>query len=261
MLLQRKRSDAAIERLSTRLCEIKLAESDSKTGYFSGYGAYFGNEDAYGDVIERGAFAESLEEWKAAGKLPPMLLQHGGGFLGGADDLVPVGKWDAMREDSKGLRVEGHLFAMGTDRGAYIYEGLKEGALDGLSIGFRTREARLGTKPGEPERTLTNIDLVEVSLVTFPANPKARVASVKTLTVDEMRDWTAALREEGLSRADAERALWAIRKMRQREAGVPDSTPRKEVVPDLSPQTTGAHDSADALLARFLGGCIKHNFA
>jgi HK97 family phage prohead protease len=255
MQLQRKRADAKIERLSTRLCEIKLADADAKTGYFSGYGAYFSNEDAYGDVIERGAFSVSLDEWKAAGKLPPMLLQHGGGFLGGADDLVPVGKWDAMREDSKGLRVEGHLFAMGTDRGQYIYEGLKEGVLDGLSIGFRVRESRMGTRAGEPDRTLTNIDLVEVSIVTFPANPKARVSSVKTFTLDELRELEDSLRDEGLSRADAKTAISVFRKLR-RDAGVPGSTHRDDAVPDQA-AVDDALAAANRLFDKIVAGSLR----
>src|SRR5688572_5019121 len=79
-----------MERLDRKFCDIKLDDSTVKVGAFSGYGAIFGNEDAYGDVIERGAFSTSLQEWKGTGKLPPMLLQHGGGFMGGADDLVPI---------------------------------------------------------------------------------------------------------------------------------------------------------------------------
>jgi HK97 family phage prohead protease len=230
--MQRKRLDGDFERLAARFCEIKLDDADEKTGTLAGYGAYFGNEDHYGDVIERGAFAQTLEEWKAEGKLPPMLLQHGGGFLGGADDLVPVGKWTMMREDSKGLRVEGHLLAMATDRGQQIYEALKAGVLDGLSIGFRTREFRRGTKPGEPDRTLTNLDLVEVSLVTFPANPRARVTSAKAFVLDD-REMEAALRDEGFSWRQAKAAVSVFRRL-HRDGGEPEHTRLDDAVPELS---------------------------
>ncbi len=109
-----------------------------------------------------------------------MLLQHGGGmFSESPDGMLPVGKWTDMQEDAKGLKVEGKLFALNTERGQYIYEGLQSGALDGLSIGYKVREQRRGTRAEEPERTLLNIDLWEISLVTFPANDKARVSSVK----------------------------------------------------------------------------------
>jgi uncharacterized protein len=256
MQMQRKRADAHVERLETRFCEIRLADADAKTGHFSGYGAYFANEDAYGDVIARGAFAETLNEWKVAGKLPPMLLQHGGGFLGGADDLVPVGKWDSMREDAKGLRVEGHLFAMGTDRGQYIYEGLKEGVLDGLSIGFRTRDVRMGSKPGEPERTLTNIDLVEVSIVTFPANPKARVTGVKTFTLDELRELEDSLRDEGLSRADAKTAVSVFRN-HQRDVGVRIPARRDDALPEQAADCE-ALAAANALIEKIVAGSLRY---
>lgn len=217
--------------------EIKLAsdEIDAKTGEFSGYGAVFGNTDAYGDVIEKGAFKSSLREWEDRGKYPPMLLQHGGGFMSGADDMLPVGQWTMMEENSRGLKVSGRLFAMQTERGQYIYEGLKSGALDGLSIGYRARKFVLGTKPDEPRRRLTDVDLVEVSIVTFPANGKARVSAVKSdLTADDMRDMEAILRTKGLSRSDAVKAVSGLREWLQREAGEPEPAPRDEGVAALA---------------------------
>lgn len=181
--------------------EIKLASEDfdAKTGEFAGYGAVFGNVDSYGDVIARGAFKSTLREWEERGKLPPMLLQHGGGGFGGsADDMLPVGQWTEMEENSKGLKVRGKLFALGTERGQYIYEGMKSGVLDGLSIGFRTKKFTMGTKPNEARRTLEEIDLMEVSIVTFPANGKARVSAVKAAeSVKTIRDFEDFLRDVG----------------------------------------------------------------
>lgn len=179
--------------------EIKLAsdEIDQKTGEFSGYGAVFGNVDSYGDVIEKGAFKSTLREWEGNGKYPPMLLQHGGGWMGGADDMLPIGQWTAMEENAKGLKVSGKLFALSTERGQYIYEGLKSGVLDGLSIGYRARKFVNGTKPGEPRRKLTEIDLMEVSIVTFPANGKARVGAVKAADIKTIREFEDFLRDSG----------------------------------------------------------------
>lgn len=174
--------------------EIKFSGA-AADGTFSGYGAVFGNVDAAGDVIERGAFKRTLREWEEKGKLPPMLLQHGGGMFGGnADDMLPVGRWLSMEENSKGLKVEGQLFALGTERGQYLYEGLKAGALDGLSIGYRAKKFALRTKPDEPRRKLEDLDLVELSIVTFPANDKARVGAVKTAEdLKTIRDFEEAL--------------------------------------------------------------------
>lgn len=221
-----------LERREISITDIKLAEEEGATaGRFSGYGAFFGNKDSYGDVIERGAFKQTLREWEARKKWPPMLLQHGGGFFGGgADDMLPIGKWSHMEENAKGLKVEGELFALNTERGQYIYEGLKAGALDGLSIGFRIREAVTGTRPSEPKRKLTNIDLWEVSVVTFPANPKARVSGVKTVAPMELRQLEGRLRDEGgLSRSEAVTAAAVFRDwMQQREAGDPGDASRDE---------------------------------
>lgn len=165
--------------------QVKFAgdESNTKTGVLSGYGAVFGNKDSYGDVIAKGAFKDSLRDWKKRDSLPKMLLQHGG-FIGPAEDGIPVGKWTDMREDDTGLYVEGELFALDTQKGRYIHEGLKSGALDGLSIGYVAREVAYGKKPEEPARTIKKIDLFEVSIVTFPANSEARVGAVKAADVD-----------------------------------------------------------------------------
>src|SRR3546814_16652368 len=109
-----------------------------------------------------------------------------------------------MEENSKGLRAEGRLFALQTERGQYLYEGLKAGTLDGISIGYRARKFTNGTKAGEPRRKLHEVDLVEASIVTFPANDKARVGRVKSAEIDTIDTLSAAealLREAGGQRS------------------------------------------------------------
>lgn len=177
--------------------DMEVKFSSDKTGVFSGYGAMFGNVDAGGDVIEKGAFKDTLREWEDKGKYPPMLLQHGGGMFGGADDLLPIGKWTSMEENSKGLKVEGELFAMNTERGTYIYEGLKSGALDGMSIGYKTIKFRNGSKAGEPRRYLESLKLFELSVVTFPMNDKARIGAVKSADIKTIREFEDFLRDVG----------------------------------------------------------------
>jgi HK97 family phage prohead protease len=237
-----------LERREVRLTETKILDTP---GAFSGYGAAFNNVDAMGDVIQEGAFGNSLKEWQARGKWPPMLLQHGGGFFGGsADSMLPVGQWTEMEENRRGLKVGGQLFALNTERGQYIYEGLKAGALDGLSVGFKTKQYVAGTKPGEPDRTLTEIDLWEVSIVTFPANPKARVMAVKSLTVEELRELEGALRDGGLSRADALKGVVAFKRWLQRDAGAPERKPRDEAVPDDVQEVLDMLDRSTAFLVR-----------
>lgn len=187
--------------------EVKFA-SGAKDGTFEGYGAMFGNIDSYGDVIEKGAFKETLREWEGRGKFPPMLLQHGGGMFGGnAEDMLPVGKYTSMEENSKGLKVTGELFALNTEKGQYIYEGLKAGSLDGLSIGFVAKKYTMGTKPGEPRRRLQAIDLKELSIVTFPANDRARVGGVKSAReIKTIREFEEMLRNGMLPALSANEA-------------------------------------------------------
>jgi HK97 family phage prohead protease len=156
--------------------EFKFA-SDGDAMSFSGYGAHFGNVDSYGDVIAPGAFSETLRAVKSTGQWPVMLFNHG--FDRSGD--TPVGIWTDAHEDEKGLFVTGKL--ANNDDGQRLHALLKmepRPAIDGLSIGYIAKEAVPRSKPEEPRRTLKRIDLIEVSLVTFPANGKARVTGVKS---------------------------------------------------------------------------------
>lgn len=176
--------------------EVKVA--DDKEMSFTGYGAVFNNIDSYGDVIMPGAFQNSLAQLKSSGMQLPMLLNHGGIGLS-ADDMMPIGVWPGLAEDGVGLAVEGKLAK--TQRAVESYELLKMGAITGMSIGYIAKKFEARTRPEDPKRRLIEIDLKEVSLVTFPANGKARVSSVKSgLTI---RDAERALRDVGFSREEA----------------------------------------------------------
>lgn len=199
--------------------EVKFSADgvDAQTGAFTGYGAVFGNLDSYGDVIQKGAFKDSLKEWKREKKLPPMLVQHGGWMMTDMDAL-PIGKWEEMEEDDTGLKVGGRLINLDTERGKSIYGAMKEGVLDGMSIGYRVKEFSYGTKPEEPRRTLKKIELVEVSVVTFPANGKARVDAIKAAAQDftsgnvamMKRHVEENLRDAGFSGSEAKAAASAM---------------------------------------------------
>jgi HK97 family phage prohead protease len=186
MLMQLKNAAAIMAHAEFGLAEIKFAADDgAEARSFSGYGAVFNNVDSYGDVIDAGAFKKSLGEARKSGAWPAMLLQHGGWGMN-AEDMTPIGIWTEMDEDDKGLKVTGKL--ADTQRGNEVYGLLKmtpRPALNGLSIGYRARKFTMGTKAGEPRRRLHELDLVEVSLVTMPANPKARVGSVNPATASE----------------------------------------------------------------------------
>ena len=198
----------AIERAAFGLKEIKFAATEGATAaemMFSGYGAVFGNVDSYGDVIQPGAFADTLAASHKSGQFPAMLMQHGGWGIG-ADDMTPVGIWTSLAENGIGLKVEDKL--ADTPRGREAYALLKmtpRPAIDGLSIGYIAKEFSNRTKPEEPRRTLKKVELMEVSLVTFPANGKARIASVKSAAGDfDERKFEQVLRDSGLSRKEAQ---------------------------------------------------------
>ncbi|MFK5595847.1 HK97 family phage prohead protease [Methylobacterium sp. HMF5984] len=131
-------------------------------GHFTGYASLFGVPDLGRDIVQAGAFAASLRQRGAAGVR--MLWQH--------DPAEPIGRWQALAEDGRGLRVEGRL-NLAVQRAREIDALMRDGALDGLSIGFRTLEAR----PRGGFRQLRAVDLWEISLVTFPLQPGARVAN------------------------------------------------------------------------------------
>jgi uncharacterized protein len=127
---------------------------------FAGYAAIFGRPDRGGDIVRAGAFARSL----SGGGAVPLLWQHAPGR--------PIGRIEYLKEDKRGLRVIGRLSEGAAGR--EVAALLKEGAVRGLSFGYRVREAS-----GEGPRELTDLELVEVSLVTFPMQPKARVHAIE----------------------------------------------------------------------------------
>lgn len=177
--------------------EVRATGED---GTVEGYGSVFGVKDSYDDVIASGAFMKSLSEHKAAGTMPAMLWQH--------HPSEPIGVWSEMVEDSKGLKIKGRL-ALDTVRGKEAHALLKMGALNGLSIGFVSKAWAYDKETDI--RTLTEVDLWEVSLVTFPANGKSRITNVKAVDVVGMktiRQAEKALRDAGFT-DDAAKAFVA----------------------------------------------------
>ncbi len=217
--------------------ECKFATDEvSKTGEFAGYGAIFGNVDSHGDVIVPGAFKETLEFWKSEGRLPSMKLMHGSmGNMFNGDDL-PIGKWTVMKEDSRGLYVEGKLSALDTDIGRRVYALVKDGVLDGLSIGYRAIKKTMVRGQGRVKRQLEQVLLSEVSLVDQPSNGLSRIQggikSADELTVHEIRELEAVLREAGLSQKDAVTAVSGFKKWSQRDVGTPETDLRDEGAAD-----------------------------
>ena len=143
--------------------DLKRVEVD---GTFSGYASLFHREDMGRDIVLPGAFRDSLRTRGAGGIR--MLFQH--------DPGEPIGVWLSIAEDALGLHVHGRLM-LDVIRAREVHALMRAGALDGLSIGFRTVTARRDAKTGI--RRLLKVDLWEISIVTFPLLPGARIAHVK----------------------------------------------------------------------------------
>lgn len=202
-----------MERMSVGLVEVKFEAPESMS--FEGYGAVFGNVDAYGDVIEPGAFAKFLSDAKSGAQPWPAMLSQHGGFGLTAEDMTPIGVWTDLAEDGKGLRMKGELAA--TPRGLEMKTLMSMSprpAIDGLSIGYIAKESEPRSKPEDPRRRLKRIDLIEVSPVTFPANRLARVDSVKSLDeVESIRDLERFLCDLGLSKGLALRIISKVKRL------------------------------------------------
>tara|TARA_R110000782_G_scaffold245870_1_gene332572 strand:+ start:75 stop:752 length:678 start_codon:yes stop_codon:yes gene_type:complete len=159
-------------------CDFKQLDTEDD-GTFEGYGSIFGNKDLGNDVIRKGAFANTLKSKKP--KSIKLLYQHK------TDE--PIGVFDSITEDNKGLYVKGRL-AMGTQKGREVFELMKMGALDSMSIGYRLSAEDYKYDPKERKRIIKSVDLMEISLVTFPMNPKAKITKVKfaEMTVREIEE-------------------------------------------------------------------------
>lgn len=187
---------------------VKAEGEDDEYLTISGYGSVFGNVDNGGDMVVPGAFKECI----ASGRKPKMLWQH--------DPSQPIGAWDEMGEDERGLYVKGRISKRAT-KGSEVAELVKMGAIDGLSIGYRTQEYEMDMDSGT--RKLTKLDVWETSVVTFPMNT---LASIYAMKADEMteRDLERAFKDMGHSNRMAKAmagGAWKARADVLRDAAAP----------------------------------------
>ncbi|GAB4577258.1 MAG: hypothetical protein Tsb008_23340 [Rhodothalassiaceae bacterium] len=185
--------------------ELKGAEAE---GVIEGYAAIFTAVDGGRDSIQPGAFSRTLAERLASGVR--LLWQH--------DPKEPIGTIEALREDARGLYVKARLdLALGRAREALSL--LRKGGLDGLSIGYRIRRAR--EDRARRIRLIDEVDLEEISLVTFPMQPAARVLAVKAMPRGSIREFEAFLRDAGgFSRREAKAiAAHGLKAAVRRDAG------------------------------------------
>lgn len=166
-------------------------------GQFSGYGSVFGVVDCYDEIVAAGAFTDSLANLKKTGRTLPVLWQHA------TND--PIGNWPELAEDAIGLAGQGDLWLGVAANAAVAQKGMQTKSVNGLSIGYYVLKSTFDEATGL--LTLDAVDLLEVSVVTNPANTMARVNAVKA-RIDAgdfltFREFEELLREQGFSRSAA----------------------------------------------------------
>jgi len=166
-------------------------------GHFSGYASVYNVIDAYREVVAPGAFANTLRKWQSRNRLPPALWQH--------RSAEPVGPFTKMVEDERGLYTEGQLLVKDVQRAREARALMQSKTVDGMSIGFNSvvEEWNSDTKL----LTLKEIDLWEVSIVTFPANQESLITEVRSMFVEgsapSIKEIEEVLRDAGFSRSQA----------------------------------------------------------
>ncbi|WP_211475073.1 HK97 family phage prohead protease [Collimonas humicola] len=176
--------------------QVKAIQED---GLFSGYGSVFGTVDSYNEVVAPGAFLDCIAEIKAKGRTLPVLWQHRSG--------EPIGDWDidSLKEDDHGLFGTGQLWLQDAPYAKIAYRGMQSRSITGLSIGYYVRDSSYDEKTGI--LTLKRLDLVEISIVTTPANDDARIDAIKARiahgNLPNLPDFEKLLREAGFSKTQA----------------------------------------------------------
>ena len=205
---------SAVLGCETRACTLQV-KAVGADGEIEGYASVFGVIDKYDDIIVAGAFTATLQAHKAADTMPALLWQH--------DSRAPIGVLTEMAEDATGLLIKGRL-ALDTKGGQEAHALIKMNAISGLSIGFMPVQWTYNTSTDV--RTLTAIDLWEVSLVTFPANQQARITTVKSAleTIADPKDAERILRDAGFSKTDATALVSRVMRMGEARRESAEST-------------------------------------
>lgn len=161
-------------------------KADSE-GRIEGYASRFGELDRGGDIVVKGAYAGSL----SSGRKPKMLWQH--------DPSQPIGVWDEVKEDDTGLFVRGRILET-VEKGREVKSLIEAGAIDGMSIGYRTIKEDRAT---DGARLLKELDLWEVSMVTFPMLESAKIDAIKAAEMSRREMEALLTQDAGLSRSVA----------------------------------------------------------
>jgi len=186
------KGDDMVDQLERKTVPIEIKSISG--GAIEGYASLFGQTDQGGDQIVKGAFAKSLRAKKAGKSRVKMLWQH--------DPSKPIGVWDEVVEDDRGLLVKGRILS-DVEKGREAIALVEAGAIDGLSIGYRTIKA---TRDAAGVRSLTELEIWEVSLVTFPMLVTARIDGIKAAELTRVEFERKLTHDAGFTRSVA-RAL------------------------------------------------------
>lgn len=212
------------------LVDAQMKFDATKSGAFAGYASTFGNVDSTGDIVVRGAWAESI----AAKKSVPLLFNHR------VDNLI--GRALELKEDEIGLRFSGRL-TPGVQLADDTLRHLKAGALDGVSVGYRIQPG--GAVMDGEIRRITRATLLEISVVVAPANTLARVDPASLKEAKSEREIEALLRDAGWSKSLACQLISAVKGLRD-EPGEP-----------VAPGSQRDSVNASALLAAIRAGAYR----
>lgn len=199
-------------------------KSVSEAGTFTGYASVFGELDSYREIVVKGAFAKSIRDYEEGGRPVPMLWQHRSG--------EPIGVYTLLKEDDYGLYVEGDI-NLEVQRGRECLSLMKQKALSGLSIGYMLEDFTEDAK--SMIRTITKVALMEISPVTFPAGPSARVIEAKNYEdLDSLQKCEEALHNMfGLSRSEATAMVSRIKSVSMKQGDPVPSAKWNEVLAEL----------------------------
>ena len=176
---------------------LEIRSLNTNNGIFEGYASVFDKVDTFGTAIARGAFLNTIKKWNEKNKFPPLLWQH--------DTDEPVGVFTEISEDDYGLRVVGKLLVEDDPLAKRAYAHLKAGSINGLSIGFQIIDIEHNSSLDV--EIIREVDLLEISLVTFPSNELATVTSIRTCLSQGVqpkpKELEKVLRDVGFSRSQA----------------------------------------------------------
>ena len=202
--------------MTFKVC-VKSLFTPLEEGSIEGYASVFGGVDSYGDTIEKTAFDNVIK----SGQKPLMFYQHNRWSL-------PIGVWESLSVDEKGLKVKGRL-NLELAEAREVYSALKFGSLNGMSIGFRMKDKDYEYDDEDICHIKNISELLEISIVNFPADKAAQIDSVKSEELDglhDIRDCEHYLRELGISKKMAQKLISVIKSAK---AAVSDSQKSEDV--------------------------------